>query len=122
MALSRLVGCVVVAGLVACGETEDLTSGGVASDTVSSVESVGSHDTLDEQLAEELAAQYIACVNEAGLAIEHVSVHDLPRVGIMVKTEIAVPAPIHGPCLELIGGTSESLSSWTTPGSHAWEQ
>jgi hypothetical protein len=103
----------VLAGVIlvgACGS--DRTVERAANVPVILASNAGVEDTLDEQRAAELAEQYVMCVNNAGFKIDHVSVHELPGVGIFVKTEVDVPEQFHGACLTLIGGREEGLSSW----------
>jgi hypothetical protein len=73
---------------------------------------VGATDSLDEKTADELARRYLQCVNAAGFKLEDVSVHEFSGTGIMVKTAVDVPAPVHAPCFKSIGGPSTDRSSW----------
>lgn len=63
---------------------------------------------------EELNVAYQQCVSDAGLNFKGVQVIvDKSGKPVHVKTAAEVPAAIHGPCLEAIGGTTEpGLSSW----------
>ena len=103
-----LVAICLIAGLAACTQTET-SSGG---DTARTPTGAGATDTLNEKTADDLARKYIQCVNAAGFKLEHVSVHHFAGTGIMVKTAVDVPAPVHAPCLESIGGASTDRSSW----------
>lgn len=98
-----------IAGLAACGPSEP-ASGGENQDTPTNV---GATDLLDENTADALTRRYLQCVNAAGFKLQWASVHQLSEVGILVKTAVDVPAPVHGPCLKSIGGPSTDNSSWS---------
>lgn len=103
-----VVAIILMVGLAACGPSETL-SGGRPTPTASGV---GATTNLDEKTADELARRYIQCVNAAGFKLTHAFVYDFSGTGIMVKTEVDVPAPIHAPCSESIGGADIDRSSW----------
>ena len=103
-----LVAICLIAGLAACEQSEP-ASGGDASRTPTGV---GPTDSLSEKTADDLARKYSQCVNAAGFKLQHVWVHHFAGTGIMVKTAVDVPAPVHAPCLESIGGPSTDRSSW----------
>ena len=98
-----------IAGLAACGPSEAASGG----ETRGTPTNVGATDLLDEKTADELTRRYLQCVNAAGFKLEWASVHQFSEVGIMVKTAVDVPAPVHGPCLKSIGGPSTDNSSWS---------
>ena len=104
-----LVATCFIAGLAACGPSEPASDGA----TPGTPTGVGATDSLDEKAADELARRYLRCVNAAGFTLEDVWVHQFSETGIMVKTAVDVPAPVHGPCLKSIGGPSTDNSSWS---------
>lgn len=101
------VGCVVA--LAACGPSEPASGGG----TPGAPTGVGATDSLDEETADTLARRYLRCVNAAGFELEDAWVHRFSGTGLLVKTAVDVPAPVHGPCLVSIGGPRTDLSSWS---------
>ena len=103
-----LVAICLIAALAACEQSEPASGGGAASTATG----VGPTDSLNEKTADDLARQYIQCVKAAGFKLQNVWVHHFAGTGIMVKTEVDIPAPVHAPCLESIGGPSTDLSSW----------
>ena len=104
-----LVATSLLAGLIACGPADTRPEG---ASSVSAT-AVGPSSTLDEQAAEDLTRRYVQCVNSAGFALGHAWVLDLPGTGLLVKTEVDVPARIHSPCLRSIGGPPTDRSSWS---------
>lgn len=103
-----LVAICLIAGLAACEQPDPSST----RDAAGTATNVGPSSTLSEETADHLSRRYIQCVNAAGFKIQFVQVFDLPDTGIMVKTEVDVPAPVHAPCFKSIGGPSTDRSSW----------
>ena len=110
--LCGVVAMCLVAVLGACDSPEPATSGGPPGIATSTPTDVGPPDVLDQKIADELAGRYLQCVNGAGFKLGDAWVHHFSGFDILVKTSVDVPAPVHAPCLESIGGTSTDSSSW----------
>lgn len=102
----------LAAGLGACGSSEPASGGDTTGTPTGTPTAVGPTDSLDVKTADELARRYLQCVNGAGFTLKNASVHKFSGTGIMVKTDVDVPAPVHAPCFESIGGSSTGSSSW----------
>ena len=107
-----LVATCLVVGLAACAQPETASGGDTTGTPTGTPTDVGATDTLDQKTADELGRRYLQCVNAAGFKLKDASVHQFSGTGIMIKTGVDVPASVHAPCFESIGGSSTDRSSW----------